>query len=601
MTEFLVEHAWSVAVGATAILAIAVVGAFAKQPIERQRTAELSVLATLVWIPLAFVPMPRFLRSEVDVAAPIAAIETEPLVFAPIGGVLRIDPYPGRAVDVVPSVVPAPAPTPVDWAAVGAFAFVCGSFACGAWLLVGAWQLRRIVGGAALAPTDVLRHVPLDVRERARMLVTDRRSRPFCCGLFRPTIVIPRDLVSDPALAAVLRHEAAHLRQRDPWSHLLFAVALPVLYIHPLFWFARHRARIAAEMIADDQATRSSSKTDYARQMIDLAQRDSTRAPLAAVPIFRRPSDFTRRIEMLLQRNEPLSARSTRMRRATRWVSTAALLTTVVGLCGATMPAQEAVQDPVDTNRALLDKIAKLEWKIESLTKQLAEKSNRADPRDDLPMLRQLPIVGDLFLTDVVVERGDTIASILRAQRVPVDGGTIEKLLAANPQIRDAKRLKVGQKVRIPLSLKAARPEVVDPANIAATSVDPLLEMSVGTPRDVLQLVNAIIEAEGRVEMTRARLVSAAKREIPVVDAEVRMNERKLTVLMRVARMELDSLAARMQQAHEELEQTRKLAEKGFASKQEVARKHMACSRIRTSIELLRSVFVEAPASDKKD
>ena len=63
---WLVEHGATLLLGSTALL---VAGALAvgcsRAPIHRQRLAELSVVAALLWLVLAVVPMPRCTTDEV--------------------------------------------------------------------------------------------------------------------------------------------------------------------------------------------------------------------------------------------------------------------------------------------------------------------------------------------------------------------------------------------------------------------------------------------------------------------------------------------------------------------------------------------------------
>jgi hypothetical protein len=75
--------------------------------------------------------------------------------------------------------------------------------------------------------------------------------------------------------------------------------------LHPLYWWLRHRAHFAAELVADDWAASRSSPGDYARQLVRLAAgAGSARGRLlGALPILSNPSDFYRRMTMLLARN----------------------------------------------------------------------------------------------------------------------------------------------------------------------------------------------------------------------------------------------------------------------------------------------------------
>lgn len=60
--------------------------------------------------------------------------------------------------------------------------------------------------------------------------------------------------LTDGELRAVLAHEAAHIRRRDPFWSALVRTVTAVLWVQPLNWVALHSARQAAELACDDQA-----------------------------------------------------------------------------------------------------------------------------------------------------------------------------------------------------------------------------------------------------------------------------------------------------------------------------------------------------------
>lgn len=81
----------------------------------------------------------------------------------------------------------------------------------------------------------------------------------FCAGLLRPGVYVTEGAVAGLApdeLDAVLVHERAHARRRDPLRGLLRRAAADVLFFVPIasWWAARRRER--AELAADDVAIR---------------------------------------------------------------------------------------------------------------------------------------------------------------------------------------------------------------------------------------------------------------------------------------------------------------------------------------------------------
>ena len=102
-------------------------------------------------------------------------------------------------------------------------------------------ELARLTDGTSL-PASV------------RVLTRARCSRPMSWGVFQPTIVLPESLCrreNGTQLRMLLLHELAHVMRHDAWGNAMLNLALPVLYLHPLYWWLRGRVRMAAELIAD--------------------------------------------------------------------------------------------------------------------------------------------------------------------------------------------------------------------------------------------------------------------------------------------------------------------------------------------------------------
>jgi TonB family protein len=113
------------------------------------------------------------------------------------------------------------------------------------------------------------------------------RLGPVLAGLFRPRIVIPAALAGPehtPALALVLRHEAAHFARRDPW--LEAAMQLTCFALWPLVpvWLAAGRARVLVELACDERALAGADgplRRRYGELLVALAAAEPV-APLAA-------------------------------------------------------------------------------------------------------------------------------------------------------------------------------------------------------------------------------------------------------------------------------------------------------------------------------
>jgi beta-lactamase regulating signal transducer with metallopeptidase domain len=255
------------------------------------------------------------------------------------------------------SVPPArgPSPSSLDWGDAVAWAYVTGGLACLTWLLVGRCLLVWTVRSASPPPRwlqELYEELPRAGKRRPRLVISGRSKRAFSFGVWRPTVVLPQSACragSAGLVRHVLLHELAHVDRGDARTHLLFNLAFPLLYFHPLYWHLRGRASLAAELIADDRAAGRRGKESYAEALVALARQQGRRQPvcLGLQGVFRSHSQFFRRIEMLLDREAPLASRCSA---GWRVVWPAACVLAVALLAGAMgVPpgeAQEASDNP---------------------------------------------------------------------------------------------------------------------------------------------------------------------------------------------------------------------------------------------------------------
>jgi beta-lactamase regulating signal transducer with metallopeptidase domain len=121
------------------------------------------------------------------------------------------------------------------------------------------------------------------------VILTAGKSSPYVLGLFRPQVIVPRQLLQllAPAdLQAVIAHELAHIHARD----LLWAwpewILRRVLFYHPLMWWASYRHSEAKEICADWQAMSwlGLSPRQYGQSLLALLQcaDGAVAAPLTA-------------------------------------------------------------------------------------------------------------------------------------------------------------------------------------------------------------------------------------------------------------------------------------------------------------------------------
>lgn len=527
LTGFLTAHGTVLLLGSSILLVLgALAVTLARSPIRRLRFGELTMLVFLVWAVCAVIPMPRLqldfaaedvtagnvestlpsgdrytmveeprsprdaemLRHELDslIAAERSVddahqglVSNEPTREVPSPALGNRTPSPDSNEPL--GTAPPMNPAMTDWPDVLAGAFVTGAGLSAVFLLLSALVLFRILRRARAAPTPVVTLATRLAAPRSvsgvRILVTQHRIRPFCVHLGRPTVVLPErlcDAARGEQLKHVLLHELSHLEQRDGRGQLLFALALPLLYWHPVYWWLKSRVRLSAEMLADDHAAAQSEKKSYAQQLIDLAENEVGRwaQPLGTHTLFRSRSEFYRRIEMLMKRDHRLVRRQSRTSRTLQWgVAAATIVVTVMFLGVPQLDAQSAgptrdqqIQRLEQERDALRRAITELQERIRRLDPEsasAAEAPSESDPGATRRRGARRPsgvagapsamnpagaTPGRRYL-QVTVKPGDSLHKI--ASRYYRGPGGVERILEANPGI-DPERLQPGLKLNLP-------------------------------------------------------------------------------------------------------------------------------------------------------
>ncbi|MEM7199101.1 MAG: M56 family metallopeptidase [Planctomycetota bacterium] len=189
---------------------------------------------------------------------------------------------------VLAEIVPAPPAAPLSGSASGAYG---SALEAAAPPLAAGWTVPRValavfVGVAILALASLaygwlrlrarlaerrpvrcgelsrrLQHLraALGMRARVRLSASARISVPVAIGLLRPEICVPAariDSLDEAQADALLAHELAHLRARDPLWRLLAHAVERALWIQPLNLVARRRLQDLAEYRCDDCAVR---------------------------------------------------------------------------------------------------------------------------------------------------------------------------------------------------------------------------------------------------------------------------------------------------------------------------------------------------------
>lgn len=348
LNDFLLANGLDLLIGCSILLTLATLAvALAREPVLKQRFAELGILMTLVWFAAALAPLPRFSLSssrwfsDPESSTPTEIVPTNnsaPLVSDPNRtsqdaersnlslSAIVAESVAGSKQTFEHKSASAPASAlgnrteskAIDWMSLVGVAFVALSVC----IAIGMLIVRLILLASFRRcgqPDPWLSDLYESIRRehggrRATLLICISNWRPMSCGILRPVIVMPADLChkkESGVLLHILRHEQAHVDRFDAVGNAIMNLALPVLWFHPLYWYLKSTVEFSRELIADDIASASGAKTQYADDLLQLVRRIKFRgSPLAGamgVLAFRHP--FTRRMAMLVNRKQTLRRR----------------------------------------------------------------------------------------------------------------------------------------------------------------------------------------------------------------------------------------------------------------------------------------------------
>jgi len=127
--------------------------------------------------------------------------------------------------------------------------------------------------------TDIFQYCRkrMGVKGKVDLKVSEDGTQPVVCGLLRPVIVVPRNLV--PSLGSrhlrdVLFHELAHVKRYDLWVNLAQNIVQVLYFFNPFLWAAGAVLRRVREEAADDTVrdTVGSGDQAYAQRLADVAR-----------------------------------------------------------------------------------------------------------------------------------------------------------------------------------------------------------------------------------------------------------------------------------------------------------------------------------------
>ncbi len=539
---------------------------------------------------------------------PPAVVEPEPL---PNTEVLQPTPDGDRTTVTVGRSSSAAAAPAFDVRYPLSIGYIGGMLGCLVWLAFGRVLLVRMLWSAR-PPEPWLREayqqLPFARRRRPRLLISQRCTRALSFGVWRPTIVLPGAACRADraqALRYVLLHELAHARQGDGWGHLLFNVAFPLLYFHPLYWWIRSRAYLAAELIADDWAAGRRTKESYVEALIALAKQAAGPQFSCAysLQIFGSRSQFYRRMQMLLDRKTRLARRCSPLWRLIYPIACLAVVVLVAGAAGvrpaeaqsngaatpavrpvavATPAPEDTVKPPADPD-LILDEAAQLAAaeadEAQAETRQLTKVNEvlRAE-RDQLRAeLQALKASVDSLKQMVVQLKAEQAARAARGsssrtpapKAMPVESPTLPTRPTAEPLAPDARgsARSTPSLTLPPLSLKdrgtsmrlAAVPGGAGPERRGAegTRLD-LVSLATSSADAAGDSEIAQLEYEGRKKLTLADPRAVPARELAIAEIRLKTARRKVDLLRSIAESAIMATEAEMDAAQTRLGQAMK-------------------------------------------
>lgn len=159
-----------------------------------------------------------------------------------------------------------------------------GTFVLALHVLVAGALLWRLIRGHRRVAAIVRESNVVVVPGHGALTLVHPEAGPLATGILRPRVVLPPSVLELPPTQrdAVVRHERAHLRHRDPLLQAALAttcaLAWPVLAV----WLAASRLRVLMELRADEQATQPLNRTEtkaYGQMLLRIASAGGFAAP----------------------------------------------------------------------------------------------------------------------------------------------------------------------------------------------------------------------------------------------------------------------------------------------------------------------------------
>lgn len=261
-------------------------------------------------------------------------METTPVFVSPIIDPSRIEASRAMLAATVapdiPDVEPAEAApaeraskplTPLSWQGILFLLWLAIVAAMGLLLLQRAVFVRRLIRQACAA-NDMMNEALeyccqcMGIRRNVSLKISVNATSPAVCGLFRPVILLPRNLgptLGSSHLRTVLMHELAHIKRGDLWVNTVQTVLQIVYFYNPLLWLANAIIRGVREQAVDETVlvAMGPKAQQYPETLLNVARLAWQRPALSLrlIGVIESKSQLKERISKMLERPIPKSAK----------------------------------------------------------------------------------------------------------------------------------------------------------------------------------------------------------------------------------------------------------------------------------------------------
>ena len=120
--------------------------------------------------------------------------------------------------------------------------------------LIGWQKIKQIIRSAEPLPVPVDINTGNTFTDRSKLFLSTLIDGPLCLGIFRPVILLPKDLYLNGRpedLMMILRHELAHIERRDCLVNIFQRIIEAILFFHPFIWYASAQLTHQREILCD--------------------------------------------------------------------------------------------------------------------------------------------------------------------------------------------------------------------------------------------------------------------------------------------------------------------------------------------------------------